>query len=172
MSSLSPKLEAALNEQLNFELASAYAYFSMAAWFSRQDLDGFMAWMEAQAQEELTHVKKFFTFINDREGKVISKEIPAPPVDWNSTLDVFEHALAHERKVTARINNLMKLADEENDYAVKTFLQWFIEEQVEEEAMFGTHIGQLKRIDGSGHGLFMMDMEFGKRGNGGSNDHE
>jgi ferritin len=160
---LSEKIEKALNEQVNFELFSAYTYFSMSAWFDAQDLPGFANWMRIQAQEELLHVKKFYDFINDRDGRVIMEAIEKPRADWESPLAVIQNGLEHEREVTGRIHKLVDVSLQENDHATNSFLQWFVNEQVEEEANFKAIQQRLKLIKGEGHGLFMVDMEMGKR---------
>lgn len=156
-------MQKALNEQLNAELYSAYLYFSMEAYCQSRNLTGMAHWFRIQAQEELFHVTKFFDYINDREGRVILAPVEGPPKEWGSPLAAFEKGLEHERIVTSRIENLINLANKENDHTTHNFLQWFVSEQVEEEANFTEIVGQLKIIGNSGSGLFMVDRELGQR---------
>ena len=156
-------MEKALNEQLNAELYSAYLYLSMAAYFESADLAGFANWMRVQVQEEWFHAMKFYDYIIERGGRVTLGPIEAPPSDWDSPLAVFEATLTHEQKVTGLINDLMDLAREEKDNASEIFLQWFVNEQVEEEDNAGKVLGQLKLIEDSPQALFMMDREMGQR---------
>lgn len=160
---LSKKTEQAFNEQLNAELYSAYLYLSMATYFEAENLAGFANWMRVQTQEELFHVMKFYDYINERGGRVILREIAAPPSNWDSPLGVFEAVLAHEQKVTGLINNLADLAIEEKDHAAGTFLKWFVDEQVEEEKSASDIIGKLKLVKDSPQGLFMIDRELAQR---------
>jgi len=160
---MKPKLESALNKQLNAEMYSSYLYLSMAAYLHAADMDGMAHWMYVQSQEEMMHSMKFFNFINDRDGRVVLDELPAPPSEWDGIHAVFEATLAHEQEVTALINGLADVADEENDRAAKVFLQWFVSEQVEEEATVKGIIQKLKMVGGSGSGLYMVDKELGAR---------
>ncbi len=160
---LSPKLEEALNKQLNAEMYSSYLYLAMSAYLYSADVDGLAHWMYVQSQEEMAHTMKFFNFINDRDGRVVLDELPAPPSEWSSVLEVFEETLKHEQEVTALINSLADLADAENDRAAKVFLQWFVSEQVEEEATAKSIIQKLKMVGDSGSGLYMIDKELGAR---------
>lgn len=160
---LSPKLEEALNKQLNAEIYSSYLYLSMSAYFHASDMEGFAQWMYAQSQEEMMHAMRFFNFINDRDGRVVLDQLPAPPSEWKGPKDVFEATFKHECEVTASIHDLADLADGENDRAAKVFLQWFVTEQVEEEATVKTIIQKLKLVGDSGSGLFMLDKELGSR---------
>lgn len=160
---LKPKIQDALNEQLNAELFSSYLYLSMAANFQSLSLDGMAHWMRIQAQEELVHVMKFFDFINDRNGRVILAEVGAPKTEWKSPLETFQEAYAHECGISERINNLTALANSENDQALSTFLQWFITEQVEEEANARAIVDRLKLVGDNGVAIFMLDGELGQR---------
>jgi len=160
---ISEKMSNALNGQLNAELYSAYLYLSMEAYFQAANLPGFANWMRVQAQEEQCHAMKFYDFINERGGRVILQQIQAPPNEWDSPLAVFEVVLAHEKKVTGLINGLVDLAIEEKDHAANSFLQWFVDEQVEEEDSAGTIVGQLKLIKESPQALFLMDKELSQR---------
>jgi ferritin len=160
---LNATIEKALNEQLNWELYSAYIYYSMSAYCQSVDLTGMANWFKAQTQEEIFHASKFFDYINDRGGRVTLTAIEAPQVEWASPLAAFENALEHEQGVTARINNLVELSVKEKDRTTESFLQWFVTEQIEEEASVSEIIGQLKIIGSSGSGLFMVDRELSTR---------
>jgi ferritin len=160
---LSAKIQDAFNQHLNAELFSSYLYLSMAAYFDSQNLAGMANWMRIQTQEELLHAMKFFEFINDRDGRVALKQIEAPQTEWESALDVFEGALAHERKVSGLINDLVDLSLAEKDHASNTFLQWFVSEQVEEEAAAKTIVDKLRLIGDNAVALYMLDGELGQR---------
>jgi ferritin len=157
------RMEEALNKQLNAELYSAYMYLSMTAWFEAMNLDGFASWMKAQALEEMEHAMKFYNFINERGGRVKLMPIEGPPTDWDSPVDVFEAGFKHEQYVTSLINDLVDLAIQEKDHATQIFLQWFVTEQVEEEANFGSILEKLRMVGESPGPLFMMDRELGQR---------
>jgi ferritin len=163
---LSDSMNKALNDHINAELYSAYLYMSMNAFFKSINLDGFAAWMHAQALEETEHAQKFYDFVNQRGGRVVLGAIDAPPGSWDSPLAVFEDTLAHEQKVTSLINNLMEVAIQEKDHATQIFLQWFVTEQVEEEENVGGVLEQLRLMGEAKGGLFMLDRELGKRGGG------
>lgn len=160
---LSKKMEKALNEQINAEFFSSYLYLSMSTYFESIGLPGAAQWMQAQAQEEWFHGMKFYGFVSERGGRVTLKAIAQPPTTWKSTLDVFENVLKHEQKVTGLINKLADMALDERDHATGIFLQWFISEQVEEEASAGAVIDKLKLIGDNTTGLFTLDAELGQR---------
>jgi ferritin len=160
---LHEKMLTELNRQINEELFSSYLYLSMAAYFEDKSLPGFAHWMRMQVQEELAHAQKFFTYIVERGGRVNLTEIGAPQSDWENTLVIFEETLKHEQHISERINTLTALSLELNDFATNNFLQWFIGEQVEEEATVEDLLGKLRLIDGNPQGLFMLDNELGKR---------
>jgi len=160
---LSERMQEALNAQINAEWYSEYLYYSMSAYFESTGLPGMANWMNAQAQEEHIHAMKIYDYVNERGGRVVLRAIGAPPAEWESPLAVFEAALAHERKVPGLINDLMDLALSEKDHATAQFLQWFVEEQVEEEASADAIVQQLRWIGESGHGLLMLDKELGTR---------
>jgi ferritin len=159
----SKKVQDAMNDQIQRELESAYIYLSMAAYFDSSNLPGFAHWMRVQFQEEQAHAFKFYDFVNDRGGQVILQAIGQPPVEFQSPLDAFEKTLAHEQKVTGHINDLYALAVEEKDYASQILLQWFVEEQVEEEKNAGDIVDMLDRIGDSYHALVMLDRELSQR---------
>lgn len=149
----------AINEQINAESYSAYMYLSMAAYFEEMGLSGFAHWMKIQYQEEAAHTLKFFNYLIERNGKVELKAIAQVPVNFNGIVDVFEKTLAHENHVTELINHLMDVAVAASDHATQSFLKWFIDEQVEEEANVEKILATLKLINGQGNGIFMMDRE-------------
>ncbi len=160
---LSEKMAQALNKQLNAELYSAYLYLSMAAYHYSINLNGFANWMTVQNQEETMHAMKFYHFINERGGRIRLDTIDKPATTWSSPLEVFEETLKHEEKVTGLINNLVDLAIAERDHASNAFLQWFITEQVEEEASANEIIQNLKLAGNDPHALFMLDRELATR---------
>jgi len=157
------KLEEAMNEQLNYELFSAYIYQAMTADFKAKGLNGFANWMQVQVQEELLHAMGFHNYILSRGGKVKLMKIEAPPETWKTPLEAFEHALHHEESVTMRINKLAKIAKDEDDFASANFLQWYINEQVEEEENANEIVNQLKMVDDSKEAIFMIDKELATR---------
>jgi ferritin len=160
---ISKKMEKALNEQVNAELFSAYLYLSMEAYFKSLNLNGIATWMRVQTQEEMMHAMKIYEFINERGGRITLKAIEGPETKWDSPLAVFKAVYEHEQKVTGLINNLVNLAIEEKDHATNTFLQWFVNEQVEEEASADQVIQQLKMMENAPGGMFMLDRELGLR---------
>jgi ferritin len=157
------RVQAAMNEQIKHETFSAYLYFAMAAYFHSKSLDGMAQWMKAQAQEEFAHALRFFNHINDRGGRIELQALEKPQTDWVSPVAAFKAALQHEEFITSKINDLAKLADEENDRAAGIMLQWFVTEQVEEEDTVSTVIDMLELIGDSGHGILMADRELGSR---------
>jgi ferritin len=161
---LSKKMEKAINEQIKNELYSSYLYLAMSAHCESENLAGFATWLKFQAQEELEHALKFYAYVNERGGRVELHAIDKPPMEFASPLAIFEEVLAHEQKVTAMINALYELALEEKDYPSQIMLQWFIDEQVEEEASAGEILEMLKMIGDKGQALFMMDRQLGQRG--------
>ncbi len=160
---LKKTLETAINDQIQRELASAYIYLSMAAYFEANTLPGFANWMRIQFHEEQFHAFKFFDFVFDRGGVVKLQPIEGPPIEFKSPIDVFEQTLAHEQKITSHINDLYELALEERDYPCQTLLQWFIDEQVEDEKNAGDILDMLKMVQGNPHALLMLDRELGAR---------
>ena len=160
---LKKKMLKALNDQINAEMFSSYLYLSMESYFQSISLTGFAAWMRAQVQEEMMHAMKFYDFVNERGGKVTLEAIAKPDSTWASPLAAFEAIQKHEEHVTSLINDLVDLAIGEKDHASNNFLQWFVAEQVEEEASVGEVVEKLKLIQDNPSGLFMMDAELGKR---------
>lgn len=160
---ISDKMQEAMNKQINAELWSSYLYLSMAAYFDSVNLPGSANWMKCQAQEELTHAVKFYNYIVERGGRVKLSAVDNVPTEWDTPLKVFEDTYEHETKVTAMIHNLVDMANQEKDYASIAFLQWFITEQVEEEASADEIVQKLKLAGDRGAGLFMIDRELGAR---------
>jgi ferritin len=160
---LSKRMETALNKQVVAEYYSAYLYLAMSAYFESVNLEGLANWMRAQAMEELTHGTKIFDYVNERGGRVWLDAIDKPPLKWTSPLAVFQATWKHEQKVTGLINKLVDLAIKEKDHATENFLQWFVAEQVEEEASADGILQKLKMIGKDGGGLFMIDRELGQR---------
>lgn len=160
---LKEKMLKSMNDQINAEMFSSYLYLSMESYFQSISLRGFATWMRAQAQEEMMHAMKFYDFIHERGDKVTVEAIAKPEITWESPLAAFEAVLAHEQHVTRLINDLVDLAISEKDHATNIFLQWFVTEQVEEEASAGEVVDRLKLIRDNPSGLFMMDAELGKR---------
>ncbi|HQQ00256.1 MAG TPA: ferritin [bacterium] len=157
------KMLNAINDQINAEMFSAYLYLSMSAYFENTSLRGFANWMRVQAQEEMVHAMKFFDYVIERGGRAVLKAIEAPADEWASPVAAFEAAYEHEQKVTARINKLVDIAVELRDHATNAFLQWFVTEQVEEEASASEIVDKLKLIGEARGGLFMMDRELAAR---------
>jgi ferritin len=159
---ISPTLEAALNDQVNAELGSAYLYLAMSAHFEAVNLQGSAAWMRKQAREEVAHAMKIFDFIVDRDGRVRLQAVPQPQVEFASTLAVWEQALKQEQGVSARIHSLYALAQEEKDYPTQTMLQWFITEQVEEEKTAKSILDQVRMIGSTSSAIYFIDRHLGK----------
>ena len=160
---LDKEIEGALCDQVNAELASAYLYLGMAAYFMDENLRGFAHWMRVQAKEELGHAMKIYDFIHERSGSVALQPVAAPKGGWKSPKAVFEASYAHEQKVTGMINALVALVRSKKDYATEVFLQWFVNEQVEEEASALEILQQLKLIGEQPGPLFMLNEVLGKR---------
>lgn len=158
-----PKMFAAMNRQITEELHSAHLYMAMAAHFESEGLEGMARWMKAQSIEEMIHAMKFFDHIHSRGGRVTLEALPQPQATWASPLEVFEAALAHERHITRCIHDLVDLAATEKDHAALPMLQWFIEEQVEEEESAMKVVDLLKRVGSSGHGQLMIDRQLAAR---------
>jgi len=160
---ISKTVNDAFNRQVNAELYSSYLYLAMSAWCSERSLVGFANWMRVQAKEELFHATKIFDYILERGGKVELDAIEKPESEWSSPLEVSEEVANHEAKVTGLINDLVDIAIQEKDHAANNFLQWFVAEQVEEEASAGEVLERMKMIGGDSAGMFVMDMELAKR---------
>ncbi len=164
------EIENAINDQINEELYSAYIYLSMSGYFEDQDLPGFAQWMYAQYQEEIEHAMRFYRYLQERGGRLHLQEIKEPPKEWDSPLDAFETALEHERYITGCIDDLVDLAENVQDRATFNMLQWYVDEQVEEEDSVGEIVAKLERVGDSGHGLLMLDRDLGQRQAGASDE--
>lgn len=160
---LSPKMDDALNKQLNEELFSAYLYQSMAAYFEANGLEGMASWMDMQREEEMLHARKFYDYINERGGRVKLQALGAPKIEWENPIDVFKDALEHEQHITKCITDLYYLARDERDPTTDIFLQWFITEQAEEEDSVQKVIDKLELVKNANNGTFLMDRELSKR---------
>jgi ferritin len=160
---ISEKLQKSINQHINREIYSAYLYASMGAYFDATSLDGFSNWMRVQVQEELSHVARFWSFLSNRGGRVLLTPIDGPPTEWDSPLAVMEAVHAHEQEVSRGINELVDQVTEERDHMAREFLQWFLAEQVEEEASADKIVQDLKKLGDNGHGLLMIDRELSGR---------
>ncbi len=160
---LSEKLLSKLNEQITHEFYSAHYYLAMAAYFTKEDLDGFANFFIVQAEEERFHAMKFFNFINDQGEESIITGFKDPKRDFKSVEEIFTLALEHEKLVSSLINDLMATAQEEKHYPSISFLQWFIDEQVEEEANMNKLLSTVRRVGEKGHGILMLDRELSER---------
>ena len=160
---LSNKLEKVLNDQINLELCSAYAYLGMAAYFDHTAFTGFAKWMQVQSGEELGHANRFFKYIVERGGKVELHALPEPKCDYKSPLDVFKASLGHEQKVSAAICAIYELAAAEKDYPTLSFLKWFLDEQVEEERNVGDMLAKLELVGDNVSGLYQVDRQAAAR---------
>lgn len=163
MTKFTKKMENALNEQVNAELWSAYLYLSMSTFYASEGLPGMSLWFAKQYEEEQGHAMKIMNYIVERGGRVVLKPIAKVDTKWNSPLHAFEETLKHEVIVTKLIHNLADLAREEKDHATVEFLNWFISEQVEEEATAAGIVDTLKLIGDSGSAIYMLDKELGRR---------
>jgi ferritin len=160
---ISKTMQDAINKQINKELFSSYLYLSMVAYFEDNDLPGVAHWLRLQSNEEIEHGMKFFNFLVERGGKVKLGALEEPKAEWTSSMNAFEEVLKHEQFITASINTLYELALAEKDYPTQVLLQWFINEQVEEEANANEIISKLKMIENKGTAVLMLDKELGKR---------
>jgi ferritin len=160
---MNQKIQDAFNRQINAELFSSYLYLSMSAYFDSLNLNGIASWMRLQAQEEHMHAMKFFNFINECGGRVVLTNIDAPQTEWSSPLDAFEETCKHEAKVTSLIHELVELSSGEKDHAANVFLQWFVTEQVEEEATAQGIRDKLKLVNDNPVAILMVDRELGQR---------
>ena len=157
------KIETALNKQMNQELHAAYIYLSMSAYFESLNLDGFSHWMRLQAQEELTHSMKLFDYIISRDGNVELTAVKAPPKSWSSPLAAVQDALKSERLNTKQINDIVETAFSAKDHATRVFLQWFVNEQVEEEASATKLVEKVKQVKDDSGATFILDQELSTR---------
>jgi ferritin len=160
---ISQTLQDLFNEQINKELYSSYLYLAMATWFEEKNFGGFAHWLRVQEAEERGHAMKLYSHVHDRGGRVVLKAISAPPSPWKTNIEVFKAVLAHEEEVTASINALYEAALKEKDYPAQILLQWFINEQVEEEKNATVIVQQLQLIEERGTAVYVLDHDLGKR---------
>lgn len=163
---LKDKIQKALNTQMNLELSSSYLYLSMAAYFESVNLNGFAHWMKMQSGEEYGHAMKIYGYINQRNGRVSLSKIEAPKSEWKNAGEVFEETLKHEQMVTKAIDDIVDLTITEKDHATNTYLQWFVTEQVEEEATAMNILDKIRMVGDNKNGLFLLDRELGMRAAG------
>lgn len=161
---ISKTMQDALNAQINAEQYSAQLYLAMSAHCDGKSFKGFASWLKVQAAEETAHAAKLIDFLLDRGGKLELKPIAAPPTEFGGIIQVFEQTLAHEKGITAKINALFELARSEKDYASEITLQWYVTEQVEEEANVGQVVDHLRAVGDQGGGIWYLDSKMGKRG--------
>jgi len=160
---MKPSVQDIINKQIQAELYSAYLYLSMAAWCNDQNLTGMAHWLKVQAKEEVEHAMKFYHHLEERSAKIELKAIEAPPKEWKSPLEVFQAAYGHEQKVTGMIYDIVNLAQKEGDHAAAVMCQWFVTEQVEEEAQTLAIVEKLKMAGESKGALMQIDHQLGKR---------
>ncbi len=160
---VSDDIQDALNQQLNAEFFTAYNYLAMSAEFKSRNLTGFAHWSHVQSRLELDHAMRIYGYINDRQGNVALRQIEEPNVRWNSILEAFEIAYLHELKATTQINRLVDMTFDQRDHATNNFLQWFVSEQVEEEALASEVVDSLKLVGETGNGLFLLDHDMAER---------
>ncbi len=160
---ISEKMAEAINEQINAEMYSGYLYLSMAVDFAEKNLDGFEHWLRLQAQEELDHGMRFLDYLQERGGHVELETIEKPEVEWKTPLEAFEYVYQHECKVTGMINDLVDLAEKEKDRATVNMLQWFVDEQVEEEDSADEIVQKLKMVGDNPSALLMMNEKLAQR---------
>ncbi|MFC4162144.1 ferritin [Epilithonimonas zeae] len=160
---VSEKIITLVNEQITKEQYAAQLYLSMSAWFYAQDLEGIGNYFRVQSKEELMHADKMFDYVNDIGGQIILNEVPKPPHEFNNAQEIFEKALDHERLVTKSIFNIVKAANDEGDFATTSFLQWFINEQVEEESSASLLVTKIKMVKDNPSALYLFDQELAQR---------
>lgn len=160
---MNKELVKGLVDQINMEFEAAYIYLGMSAYLDGDDYPGFGQWMMAQSQEEVTHAMKLYHYLQERGERIELQAINEVSVDYDSVQDVFEKALAHEKEVTASIDKLMNKAHDLKDFSAMGMLQWFVDEQVEEEDTFNAALAKIRRAENKGSALLMLDSKFGKR---------
>jgi ferritin len=160
---ISATMQQALNAQINLEQASAQLYLAMSAHCAGRSFKGFAHWLTVQAAEETAHAAKLIAFLLDRGGQLELQAVPAPPKEFGGVIQVFEQTLAHEKTITGRISALFELARQEKDYASEIALQWYVTEQVEEEAHVGEIVDHLHAVGDQGGGIWYLDSKMGKR---------
>ncbi len=163
---LNAKVEDALNQQINSELLASYTYLAMAAYFDHEELPGFASWFKAHSVEETSHAMRIYEFINRRDGQVKLMGIEQPATAYDSPEAVLEKALKMEKQVTQQIHNLFEISNTEKEYGTQNMLQWFLEEQVEEEDLFRHVLTQVKAAGGDRWNLLLLDQQLGARKEG------
>jgi ferritin len=163
MTDLSEKMTKALNDQIQAELYSWYIYLAMASYFDRLNLTGFAHWMQVQAAEEMEHGMKIFQYLPERNASANLQTLDAPPAEWDSPEAAVQAVLDHEKHMTERIYKLVALADTENDYASRLFLDWYVTEQVEEEASVRSILDKMEMLSKAPNGLYLVDRELARR---------
>jgi len=161
---LSKTMEKALNDQINKEMFSSYLYLAMSAYLSTQYLEGFAKFFKVQSQEEMNHAMKLFGYINERGGQVVLDKLDKPQTNYKDIEEIFTQTLEHEKFITKSIHELVELAIQEKDHASKSFLDWYVNEQVEEEANMDNWLAKIKMVGNKGQALIMMDVHAGQRG--------
>ena len=161
---ISKKIQEGFNKQLNAELYAAYLYFAIASWFEERNLDGFAQWMKAQAFEEMSHAMRFYKHVLNRGGHVSFSAVAKPEGSWTTPAEAFQAAYEHEVKVTKMINDLVDLAQAEKDNAaLRGILDWFVNEQIEEEEQTMVAVDRLKMLGDDKQALYLLDKEYGAR---------
>jgi len=161
---IGPRMQDALNRHVQAETSSAYLYLAMSAWCEAKAWKGFARWLRVQSEEELVHARKSLDYLLARGGEAKLGAVEAPPSSWGSVHEVFERVLEHERKITAFVHDLHATAQQEKDRAAEVFLQWFVAEQVEEEARALEVVDRLKIVGDRPGTVLYLDKEYGKRG--------
>ncbi len=167
---LSNDIQTAINSQIKNEYYSSYLYLSMAAYCESINFAGFSGWLRNQSEEELRHALRFFDYMLDRDGRVVLDTIVQPPSEFGSLLEIFQQVLDHEKEVTGTINRLYEIAVAENDHATAVELQWFIQEQVEEEKSASDMVENIKLAGDNSAALLMLDRQLGTGGNNSGNE--
>jgi len=160
---LDPKIEAALNQQINLEIFAAYNYLAMTAFFEHASLKGFANWTKVQRLEELDHATRIFDYVHDRGGSIVLDAVPRPLTEYAQPIDVFAAALEQEQTNTRQINVIYKLAGDGEDFATQSFLQWFLDEQVEEERVVSEAVSLLERAGDNPSALLVLNEQFSTR---------
>lgn len=160
---ISGEMQQSLFKQLNDEFSSAYLYLAMSAYCNHIDFNGAANWLKQQYEEEQMHATRIYNYLIDQGANVVLQAIPQPPNEFGTILEVFQASLSHEQKMTERLNNISDQALKEKDHATYNLLQWFVNEQVEEEATVSEIISKLKLVKDDGYGLLMIDNELGSR---------
>lgn len=153
------KIEDALNEQIRIEAESSQFYLAMASWAETQGLNGVAGFMYAHSDEERTHMLKLVRFVNERGGKAVIPALTQPPRAWGSAQDIFRELLDHETRVTSEINNVVDICLSEKDYTTHNFMQWYVSEQIEEEALARTILDKLNLIGNDKGGMYLFDRD-------------